>query len=139
MSPVMNISIRGLLAILALLALSACGDSNGDTFPRDTGKHPENWVLSGHKVKALNNGVDSCFECHGENGVGGISNVPCSNCHLGGPTSLHPLAWGSGPVNVTNNHGAYLVNNSIDSCASVYCHGVNLEGSSGPACVACHN
>jgi hypothetical protein len=141
MSPIKVISsTRVLLLLLVCISLSACGDPNNSrTFDPETGTHPENWILSKHKDTALATGVKPCFDCHGENGVGGTSNVACNNCHMGGPLSLHPVEWGSGISNLTLNHGAYMATHNGDKCATVYCHGTNWEGSTGPACTACHN
>lgn len=140
MSPIsMKTSIRGLLAALALFSLAACGDTRSETnnFSVEAKKHPANWVLSQHKQEALAN-LEGCFECHGTEGNGGISNIACNSCHLGGPLNVHPEEWGVGGVNVTNNHGEYLGTHTGTTCSTVYCHGVNWEGSSGPACAACH-
>jgi hypothetical protein len=143
MSPIIfKSSIRGLL-LLACLVFTACGDPNNErTSDPLTGKHPANWILSEHKETVLAKGVEPCFECHGLNGTGGISAVACfgtSGCHIDNAESVHPLSWGKGSVFATNNHGEYLRNNRVDSCVTVYCHGVNWEGVSGQACATCHN
>ncbi|MBT0665475.1 hypothetical protein KI809_14295 [Geobacter pelophilus] len=139
MSPIKAISsIRGLFFLLACLALTACGDSNSErTLDPVTGKHPENWVLAGHKPAALASGVEACFECHGENGAGGVANIACSDCHIGGPEHKHPVAWDS----TITLHGPYANANGIESCRNIYCHGARWEGvvGSGQACSLCHN
>jgi hypothetical protein len=104
--------------------------------------HPVRWgnfayALHGIYVRA--NGTSSCANiyCHGANlqGVAG-SGPSCTQCHLGGPTSVHPAAW-------DNNialHKDYVGSNGTTSCRNTVCHGANLQGVflSGPACAACH-
>jgi len=139
MSPIKAISsIRGLFFLLTCLALAACGDSNSArTLDPVTGKHPANWVLSLHKTTAEATGVEPCFECHGENGEGGVANIPCANCHIGGPEHKHPVAWDS----TITLHGAYAKANGAESCRNIYCHGADFQGvaGSGFACNVCHN
>ena len=81
--------------------------------------------------------MQSCEECHGGDLSGGVSGVSCSSCHLGGPGSTHPQAWGQ---LVAINHGPYVDTNGNTACANAACHGADLNGiaQSGPSCSSCH-
>ena len=105
--------------------------------------HPLQW---GHFAYALHgsyvtiNGTASCANalCHGTNldGVGGTG-PSCTSCHIGGPTSFHPVEWNTNFV----LHGSYVGQNGTASCRNTACHGANLQGVflSGPSCNICHN
>lgn len=125
-------------ALFCLAWASGCGDTNSGVVyvpeGRDAG-HLAGWMPGGHAERALRD-IGSCTECHGDALDGGISAVGCSACHLGGVNSAHPPDWTD-----ISYHGPYAVSNGYSSCASVYCHGANLEGvaGSGPSCAtACH-
>jgi len=126
-----------LYALFCVAWAAGCGDKNsGVVFiheGRDAG-HIEGWMPEGHAERALRD-LESCTECHGDALDGGISAVGCTACHLGGVNSVHPPDW----TDITY-HGPYAVSNGFSSCASVYCHGANLEGvpGSGPSCASCH-
>ncbi|MEJ2254039.1 MAG: hypothetical protein P8Y75_06695 [Nitrospirota bacterium] len=133
---------RLVLVLLALGAalLLACGDAReGATFDpiSPEGGHPSGWLPEGHTVAAFMNLTD-CSECHGVNFLGGISNVACTDCHLGNEVDIHPLAWDE---LVYARHAGYVETNGTSSCALGVCHGQSLTGvqDSGPSCVtACH-
>lgn len=74
--------------------------------------------------------------CHGAN-LEGATGPSCTSCHMGGPSSAHPLAW----ANQINLHGGFVLANGTAGCRNAVCHGPNLEGVflSGPGCNACHN
>jgi len=107
--------------------------------------HPVLWsglTATSHGSYAKASGNTSCANaaCHGTD-LGGVaeSGPSCSSCHLGGPTSVHPLDW-AGSALVTA-HGAYVsAARSFASCATAVCHGTRLEGvaGSGHACSRCH-
>jgi predicted CxxxxCH...CXXCH cytochrome family protein len=83
--------------------------------------------------------TDACVECHGADLSGGISNVSCTACHLGGPTSVHPGTWD--PIYL--NHGPSVSSGATptSACSNALCHGTSLQGvaDSGPSCTSCHS
>lgn len=104
--------------------------------------HPTQWgiyayALHGDYVKL--NGTTGCANayCHGANldGVGGTG-PSCTQCHIGGINSFHPVAWNTDFL----FHGDYVRTNGDSSCRNAACHGTNLQGvkASGPACQLCH-
>ena len=106
-------------------------------------RHPVNWgnlayALHGDYVQL--NGTTACsnFHCHGSNldGVGGAG-PSCTQCHLGGINSFHPVAWNTNLL----LHRDYVRTNGDSSCRNAACHGANLQGvnQTGPACTLCHN
>ena len=136
MSQIMTIGRFSLLFLIGLMGLAGCGSST----PNDkatTTPHMAGWLPAGHSIKAKVDNA-SCQECHGADLSGGISGVGCTGCHLGGPTSAHPIAWGDA---ILTTHGKYVVANSSNSCRNGYCHGPYLQGvaDSGPSCSSCHN
>ena len=127
----------GLLLSMFMFSLSGCGDTNSQvTFGSDSGKHPASWLPSGHTTAAKAN-FESCTECHGSDFSGGISQVACTQCHLGNEEAVHPLGWGQFAYAL---HKPYVQQNGTTRCSTVDCHGVNLEGvaGSGPSCTSCH-
>lgn len=126
------------LSLLGLAVFTGCGDPNPNApFDADTQQHSAAWLPLNHSVAAEKD-LSSCRECHGENLSGGIANISCTTCHLGGATSAHPTDWVS---TILTKHGPYVVANGSDSCKNKYCHGNTLSGvtDSGPACNACHS
>jgi len=107
--------------------------------------HPAEWsgmTGTAHAPYATANGTAACANefCHGTT-LGGVpdSGPSCSSCHLGGPTAIHPAAWGTA---ILTQHGPYVVANSTAACANAVCHGLTLNGvaGSGPSCkTACHS
>jgi hypothetical protein len=106
--------------------------------------HPTAWGIQtyafhGDYVKL--NGTTACANalCHGANldGVGGTG-PSCTQCHLGGISSFHPVAWSNNNIRL---HKDYVGANGDSSCRNASCHGANLQGVnlSGPACSLCHN
>lgn len=138
MSPIRTTLVRiGLTALLAFM-LAGCGDNNSEnTFsPNGGGAHVSGWMPGGHKAAATAN-INSCSECHGSDSSGGISRVACSQCHMGGRDSVHPIEWGEQTIVY---HRVYVIQNGTAACANSYCHGQGLTGvtESGPSCAACH-
>ena len=95
-----------------------CGTPNDKAFDSDAGKHLSDWVYANTPQPAR--GYQSCMECHGSDLAGGMSGVPCSQCHLNGSpltltgcTSCH----GKPPTgNVAPNRiGAHAANNALPS------------------------
>ena len=84
-----TIPARMVTSICAVLLLVAgCGTPNDKVaFDADTQKHAPKWIYDGHAAAAQAQ-VASCRECHGEDLLGGISGVSCSECHPSGPTPM---------------------------------------------------
>jgi hypothetical protein len=126
-----------LIISLALsFALAGCGEKNDKAVFSPEGGHPSDWAQT-HKTSAKAD-LETCVECHGANLDGGIAQVSCSLCHLGGAGSVHPAQWGN--YAYTRHKGASTDLLSA-SCATAVCHGTAREGvaGSGPACAtACH-
>jgi len=80
----------------------------------------------------------ACTECHGQYYDGGISGVSCTSCHLGGPSSKHPVDWFL--PQLWKKHAGYATANGNTACANAVCHGSTLSGvaNSGPSCTSCH-
>jgi hypothetical protein len=138
MSSIKSMIISGLLLISFLLMIGGCKSStNGEPVFSEDG-HPAGWLPAGH-VEAAQSDPSICQECHGIDYAGGISNVSCSQCHLGGYNDVHPVDWGT---SVVLNHGPYVTANGADACANAFCHGTALTGvdQSGPSCTSasCH-
>lgn len=117
------------------LVLGGCGDKNDKAvFSPDSG-HPSGWALT-HKTSAKAD-LETCVDCHGESLNGGISNISCKQCHIEGPTSKHPVAWGDYAY---ARHKAYVATNGTSSCANASCHGATLAGvGTAPNCATkCH-
>jgi hypothetical protein len=134
MSPIKRLVIAGALIVSALM-ISGCGSSTPN--PKITNDHQAaGWLPAGHMNAAKAN-QESCTECHGSDYSGGISGVSCSQCHLGGVDSVHPVNWGT---NAVTFHQDYATVNGTSSCANAYCHGKDLLGvpNSGPSCGSCH-
>ncbi len=136
MSPIKRTMLISCLLIAAVVTAFGCGDSSSHGI-FDTDGHPAGWLPAGHVSPAREN-ISSCTECHGAELTGGISNVSCTACHIGGPTSAHPVGWGE---DIENNHGPYAVHNGVSACRNIWCHGNNLQGvqDSGPSCNNCHD
>jgi predicted CxxxxCH...CXXCH cytochrome family protein len=110
-----------------------------------TSPHPANWAVPialNHADYVQSNGTSGCANanCHGSDlsGVAG-SGPSCTSCHIGTPTSVHPVSWGTGSQ-ILLNHAPYIATNGTVSCQNNYCHGADLGGisNSGPGCVSCH-
>lgn len=133
--PQITIIRRIFLPIAVLTALfAACGTPNDQiTFDENSQSHAPNWVAD-HDSAGANSA--SCTQCHGEDLSGGISKVSCSACHMGGPTSVHPLYWAK-PIAL--NHSGYVELSGTAGCDNRYCHGSDLlGGTTGPSCTKCH-
>jgi len=134
-----HVSLKhGLAALIMSMVLFGCSDPNNQAFfNSDTGKHVSNWLPATH-MSAANTNLSTCTDCHGADFAGGISNIACGLCHMGGATSMHPAGW---LHDACFNHGVYAQNNGTVACANVYCHGPNLSGvaGSGPSCTKCHS
>lgn len=145
MPQIARIVIIAVLAAGLLVLAIGCGNSDS-LFNPDTGKHTTSWLPEQHAA-AVTTGTTSlgaplyftgsCIECHGADLSGGISQVSCTDCHMGGPTAVHPATWD--PVYL--NHGPTASADGTAQCSNLYCHGPSLGGvaSSGPACTTCHS
>ncbi len=137
MPQIMTTGRWGILLLVVVLAAAGCGSANDqNTFNSDAQQHAATWLPGGHAASAAAN-EESCKECHGSDLNGGISRVSCGSCHLGGPESVHPLAWSR---NTATSHGPYATTNGSAACATASCHGAGLDGvaNSGPSCSSCH-
>jgi hypothetical protein len=140
MSPLNRNMIVVLLIAAGLLLVGGCGSSspNGNAVFSDQAGHPADWLPAGHMNAAQANET-VCTQCHGDDFSGGIANVSCTLCHLGGVNSEHPISWGTGSQ-IGLNHAPYAQTNGTTACAETYCHGNTLTGvaESGPSCSSCH-
>jgi predicted CxxxxCH...CXXCH cytochrome family protein len=118
-------------------SLTGCGDPNdASLIDPETGAHAAKWLPEDHR-RAASSDLAACADCHGSDLLGGISNVSCTSCHLGGVTNIHPAGWLG---DACSNHGSYALTNGTGGCATTYCHGTSLGGvpQSGPSCTSCH-
>lgn len=127
-----------MLWLLLVFTLAGCGSSNSSSsLDSNSGSHLAGWLPAGHKTSAVST-PESCTPCHGADYAGGISEISCTSCHMGGVDSIHPN-WGTPASTV---HGSYVKNNGNDTsgCANANCHGTTLAGvtGSGPSCTSCH-
>jgi hypothetical protein len=100
--------------------------------------HPNNWTDpssdDSHMAKITVIGTEGCKVCHGDDYLGGTSDVSCYQCHAGG-ISGHPASsiWVDSPNN-PNFHGK----EDVERCNR--CHGDDyLGGTSGVSCYQCHD
>jgi len=137
MSPIIKSWISGFLIVSGLLMVGGCGSSTPNDlapFDSDAGKHASDWVYAKHAAVS-NENINSCMECHGSDLSGGLSGVPCSQCHLNGSpltatgcTSCHgnPPS-GSVAPNRNGAHAAhYALPNVPNECNG--CHGGSGSG-----------
>jgi predicted CxxxxCH...CXXCH cytochrome family protein len=131
MSQIIKIWISGFLIVSGFLMVGGCGSSTPNDlapFDSDSGTHASDWVYAKH-ASAGNENSDSCMECHGSDLAGGISGVPCSQCHLNGSpytltgcTSCHgnPPSGSAAP----NRAGAHSAHNGLPNVTGVCstCH-----------------
>ncbi len=138
MSQMNKLPVSGLLLLLGLFLFTGCGSSSNSPSSIDPARegHAAGWLPAGHAAAALAD-MTSCTRCHGTDFSGGISQVACSECHLGNSFTIHPLDWDN---QVAIKHGPYVKANGNSSCANVICHGADLNGvpGSGPSCTICH-
>lgn len=138
MSPINKVKSIGVF-IFAGMLLNGCGSSTPNqqaTFNSDNPQHPAGWVTTGH-MQAAQADMTTCVSCHGSDYSGGISKVSCTQCHLGGVDSVHPVVWSQMTVTA---HGSYVTANGNAACSNAACHGTDLSGvaNSGPSCTSCH-
>jgi hypothetical protein len=135
MSQIMTVYRAILACALPLVLLAGCGTPNDNApFDSDAQAHTGAWI-SDHAISAKADAA-ACGECHGAGLDGGIANVSCTACHLGGPTMIHPSTWTS-PIAL--DHSQYVAVQGTNGCANVNCHGTALLGGvTGPSCSSCH-
>jgi hypothetical protein len=135
MSQIMTIGRFSFLLLIGLAVFAGCGSTPNDKATAIP--HTAGWLPAAHATDARAS-IDACKECHGNDLAGGISGKGCTGCHMGGPTSMHPVDWSA---SILTTHGKYVVANGSSSCRNAYCHGPNLQGvaDSGPSCSSCHN
>lgn len=124
-----------LLLIATLCGCSTRNESAPNINPA-TGKHPSGWATTGgskHPASYISV-PSSCYECHGKNLAGGISNVSCFsasrsgiNCHPGGPSG-HPAGWAAADAHGTAAKAISNGQNGFERCT--VCHGSDFSGGS---------
>jgi hypothetical protein len=105
--------------------------------------HPEEWggfAYARHEFFVAENGTVSCSNsaCHGTDLGGAPESGPsCTECHLGGVFSVHPVEWDEDIL----LHEDFVASRGTGSCRNITCHGSALEGvpGSGPSCFICHS
>jgi predicted CxxxxCH...CXXCH cytochrome family protein len=141
MSQITKHTLTGLLLLSGLLFMAGCGsstpNSKASTGATTEGQHAAEWLPAGHMIAAQED-QSACTECHGQYYDGGISGVSCTSCHLGGPSSKHPVDWFL--PQLWKKHAGYATTNGNTACANAVCHGSTLSGvaNSGPSCTSCH-
>ncbi len=95
--------------------------------------HPENYASpKQHGVYVVENGKALCAECHGEDYLGGSSNVSCNKCHANYP---HETNWDSQDV-----HGKFVLETGLANTDCKSCHGADYSGAkTGTSCYDCHD
>jgi len=139
MSSLRNHRLILILTLGALALMFGCSSPNSQSnFDPETGKHISGWLPADHMNAALADN-SGCTQCHGTGLDGGISNVSCTGCHMGGPMAVHPASWDP----IFSTHGPYVTSapTGTAACANQYCHGTTLTGvaESGPSCTSCHS
>jgi hypothetical protein len=139
-----SITLKSALSFVLIgliLAAAGCGEPNETaTYDPEEQYHPADWLPARHAVAAQED-LNSCRRCHGQDLVsGGIVKVGCNQCHIGGPTAVHPPTFAGFPW-LEGGHGRYVAQNGTGSCRNVWCHGSNLQGvaQSGNSCRECHD
>jgi len=139
MSQIMKMSMAGLLLIIGLAFLGGCGSStpNSEAVVNAEGQHAAGWLPAGHMIAASEDQA-VCTECHGSDYLGGVAQVSCFKCHLGGAAAIHPLDWTQ--TQIWEKHASYAFYNGTSTCSNAACHGTTLTGvtDSGPSCSICH-
>jgi hypothetical protein len=113
-----------------LTMMSGCGDArSGTVFDSETGRHSSSWVEN-HGDSFLDD-PNVCYECHGDDLLGGISEVSCFSksqdgtaCH--GEFAFHGPGWDD-----PDNHGAEAKAKparfrGFQACRN--CHGADFSG-----------
>jgi predicted CxxxxCH...CXXCH cytochrome family protein len=146
MSQIKRTPIFIIVGLIGLMMLAACGSSKPNkktenAYNSEKGSHSADWLPQKHR-SAAEADQNACKECHGEELNGGISGVSCTQCHLGGAASVHPLDWqdNSAAPRGLLKHRWYSLQNGTASCANVSCHGADLKGvaPNGVGCSDCH-
>ena len=102
-----------------------------------TAGHPEGWLNPSsdnwHGTPVIDSGAESCAACHGEDYMGGWTEVSCYTCHNG--PSGHPQGF-TDPTSSTG-HAAVIAAEGNESCAA--CHGADYMGGwAEVSCFTCH-
>jgi predicted CxxxxCH...CXXCH cytochrome family protein len=120
-----------LVLATSFICISCSSPNERSTFNPESGKHSSAWLPAAHATSAAQSLAD-CSQCHGAALDGGIAQVSCSSCHMGGATSVHPADWSP----IFSAHGPYVNTSGTAACANQYCHGTSLTGveNSGPSC-----
>jgi predicted CxxxxCH...CXXCH cytochrome family protein len=126
-----TVTVRLVTSICAvLLVVVGCGTPNEKSaFDPDMQKHAADWIYAGH-AGAAQAQVTSCTECHGEDLLGGVSMVSCSECHPKGPSPM---------TGCTSCHGNPPNGNAAPNRAGVHALHFSFINGAGGECGSCHN
>ncbi len=84
-----------------------------------------------HIQEIINNGLERCTTCHGEDYLGGFAEVSCYQCHAGGPNG-HPANDEWMNFSSDNFHGVAGSERGFEDC--LQCHADDYEDN----CRMCH-
>src|ERR1039458_4229042 len=131
----MNYVLKAALVSIATLVLFSCskGNDRAPNIDPSTGKHPSGWAVAGtggNHFTAYINGPSACYQCHGKDLNGGISNVSCFTasrsgitCHANGPG--HPVGWAAADVHGAAAKALLAGQNGMPHCQ--VCHGSDFR------------
>lgn len=131
------------LLVWAVLIIALVGCDSNEYVVIESKYHPSEWSgfpLPGfHGTEGLKKGIGECYQCHGHDLSGGITDVACSECHGGG---LDNCVACHGGLNDSTGAPPYGLRGMIDDTAlAVDAHNSHLNGlliSDGVPCGSCH-
>jgi len=133
MSQIMTRAWIGIAIVSLVVMLTGCGastENSNNVFNNEErhGEGSEAGEIAWH-VDAARADVNGCRECHGQDLLGGISNVSCSSCHVNGiATMTGCVSCHAAPPSGTtapNRAGAHAAHNALAQVTGV--------------CDSCHN
>ena len=128
-----------LILLIALAGLCLWNSCSEDQNPMISKAHPEDWNKPAsenfHGAKVLASGNETCTSCHGEDYMGGESQVSCYQCHSSYPHNQAFIANENSPA----FHGLFLKEKDWDLSSCQECHGADYTGGeSNASCFQCH-